>query len=398
MNPIASFAQDDVESLLHQYGVADIVYGTTTTTTMTTTTTQPNGSTTTTTTQTTTSTGDDSLDALLREADQIYENSKSVTRTTPAMTKPATPTTTANPAAMNPVTTKPAAMTTVAKPAATNPVASNPASTNPVASNHATTTPVAATTFVQSRTSYYALLSEYEKKLYESVYQAVKECQRRIVVAGDLEETTMSNVMSAVTNDHPEFVWMSESYTHEKTMVNDRVEQTEILFSYNSLANSPTQSVQAFESISRGILEEARKQGSKLAMEKYIHDYLVQNVQYQRNGVDQSAYSAIVSRQTVCAGFARAFKYFMDQLGIPTYVVSGQLEGGEHSWNLVNLDGRWYNVDVTSDSIEIHEAGGVYKQTDYRLFNKSDREFRAMGYVRESEYLASGVRLPSCDD
>lgn len=55
---------------------------------------------------------------------------------------------------------------------------------------------------------------------------------------------------------------------------------------------------------------------------------------------------------TVCDGYARAYKILMDKAGIPTdYVMGYNRTTGvlEHAWNLVNLDGTWYHVDVTND-------------------------------------------------
>lgn len=50
----------------------------------------------------------------------------------------------------------------------------------------------------------------------------------------------------------------------------------------------------------------------------------------------------------VCEGYAKAFQYLCDLAGIDCYTVTGTLEGREHMWNLVPLDGQNYLVDVTN--------------------------------------------------
>lgn len=84
---------------------------------------------------------------------------------------------------------------------------------------------------------------------------------------------------------------------------------------------------------------------------KAAHDWLVENVHYvDRPGKDQTAYSALVEKQTVCAGYANALKLMLDKMGIPNHTKMGTITGGElHLWNIVELDGQWYHVDPTWD-------------------------------------------------
>ena len=102
-------------------------------------------------------------------------------------------------------------------------------------------------------------------------------------------------------------------------------------------------------------------------LEKVIsaHDWLVTNCQYDpyigtggkyiaSDGTvynDEPAvytsYGAFVNHNVVCQGYALAFKVLMDRAGIPCcYVKSDAMN---HAWNIVQLDGNWYHVDVTWD-------------------------------------------------
>ena len=117
--------------------------------------------------------------------------------------------------------------------------------------------------------------------------------------------------------------------------------------------------------------------------EKYVHDKLIEKVSYHLGAeMNQSVYSALVNGQTVCAGYARAFQYLMQQLGIPCYYCTGYA-GEEHAWNIVALDDGYYNVDVTWDDSD----GGRY---DY--FNKTDMDY-ASSHVRQD----LSVYLPPCN-
>ena len=97
--------------------------------------------------------------------------------------------------------------------------------------------------------------------------------------------------------------------------------------------------------------------------------------------MNQSAYSALVNGQTVCAGYARAFQYLMQQLNIPCYYCTGY-SGQDHAWNIIKLEQKYYNVDVTWDDTT---------PSTYDYYNKSDAEF-ADTHVRKG----LSVYLPVC--
>ncbi len=61
-----------------------------------------------------------------------------------------------------------------------------------------------------------------------------------------------------------------------------------------------------------------------------------------------SEYGALVNGQAICTGYAKAFAYLAQQSGVYSIVVSGDLYGVAHMWNMVWLEGEWYYVDVTA--------------------------------------------------
>ena len=61
--------------------------------------------------------------------------------------------------------------------------------------------------------------------------------------------------------------------------------------------------------------------------------------------LQHTAYGALVNKEAVCEGYAKAYKLLMDAMGIPCDVVINE----EHAWNVVCLEGKWYLVDVTND-------------------------------------------------
>lgn len=104
---------------------------------------------------------------------------------------------------------------------------------------------------------------------------------------------------------------------------------------------------------------------------KILHDYLVYTVDYDVNGMKKynestdadkytnmtryfadsvfEAKGAIINRLAVCQGYAEAFKLLMDKINVKSFIVYGTADGVNHAWNMVEIDGYWYHVDVTYD-------------------------------------------------
>ena len=108
--------------------------------------------------------------------------------------------------------------------------------------------------------------------------------------------------------------------------------------------------------------------GSQYNQIKQVHDWFVDNLEY---GTDNgrsayNIYGALTMKQVVCEGYAEGFKCIMDQIGIPCILVCGQATNSEgntenHEWNYVQLDGKWYGIDVTWDDPIISGGRTTFK-------------------------------------
>ena len=90
-------------------------------------------------------------------------------------------------------------------------------------------------------------------------------------------------------------------------------------------------------------------------MEKafYVHDWLVQNIAYDREHYaddvqdDHNLRGALLDGTAVCDGYAKTYALALRKLGITSVLVTSKDIG--HAWNMVQLDGSWYQVDCTWD-------------------------------------------------
>lgn len=135
---------------------------------------------------------------------------------------------------------------------------------------------------------------------------------------------------------------------------------------------------------------------------KAIYDYICLNVVYDYDNLNDptyllkhSAYAALINGKAVCQGYALLFYRLALELGIDCRIVTGQSEGQNHAWNIVKLNGKYYNVDSTWDA-EYFDKRGVYN-----YFLKSDADFdehiRDAEHSSESFYAAYPMHTESYD-
>lgn len=88
---------------------------------------------------------------------------------------------------------------------------------------------------------------------------------------------------------------------------------------------------------------------SELKKIRLIHDYIISNCEYDLSSRYNSAYGALIKKQSACQGYAGlAYKMFTEA-GIECRIVTGISTGSPHAWNIVKLDGKWYFIDCTWD-------------------------------------------------
>ena len=228
---------------------------------------------------------------------------------------------------------------------------------------------------------YYGMLNKRYHDLYKQIYYEVSNLNSVIKPKVSISRYDLPQVVEAVIYDHPELFYLSNRYSF-KYNASDMV--YEITVKFNSLVKDYDANKLAFDNEINNIVTMANMYSTDYEKEKYVHDYLYDNVVYDsKSSYNQSAYSALVNGSSVCAGYSKAFQLIMTRLGIPTYYVTGD-SYGDHAWNLVRIDGVYYNVDVTWDDTSY---------SNYTYFNISDEDIsvnhsrRGMAiYLPEANY------------
>lgn len=86
-----------------------------------------------------------------------------------------------------------------------------------------------------------------------------------------------------------------------------------------------------------------------------LNNYLVDTITYDETlnrANTRNIYGALIEKQVVCEGYAKALKYVLDAIDIPCVLVSGTATNADgqtesHLWNYVQIEQNWYAVDST---------------------------------------------------
>lgn len=134
---------------------------------------------------------------------------------------------------------------------------------------------------------------------------------------------------------------------------------------------------------------------SPAEQELAIHDWMIDHTAYDESQAlpnRNHPYGLLIEGQVVCMGYANTFQLFMDLLDIPCVTVTSTT----HAWNLVQLDGEWYGVDVTWDDPlgSFVDVPATDEPEHHRYFNVTSDFLRQTGHEWDDSTVpeAEGTR------
>lgn len=85
--------------------------------------------------------------------------------------------------------------------------------------------------------------------------------------------------------------------------------------------------------------------GSEYDMALWLHDWTLDQLEYDHSLNWCSAESGLTRRQGTCESYQRIYSKLLDAAGIG----NGRITGNGHTWNAVKIDGKWCQMDLTWD-------------------------------------------------
>lgn len=218
----------------------------------------------------------------------------------------------------------------------------------------------------------YNQLSSVQKAVYEKLVEAAKDHTARVDISGlKVKASDFDKVYWAFDYDNPQFLALGSGYSYYYYPSTGYMQSFTISYGRTQAQVGIIQ--KKFDATVKDVVNAAKNQLTDYGKLKYIHDWIVNNTDYSLTGpaYKSEADGAVVYGKALCEGYSKAFMYMAQELGFDCICVVGWANGTAHMWNMVNLDGMWYHVDVTFDD-PIVSGGGNMLSHEYFLLSTYD--------------------------
>lgn len=204
-----------------------------------------------------------------------------------------------------------------------------------------------------------------ESHLYQSLL-AEEETISFTFLEGDVDEESLHLAMSRLLASRWNLFFVSQTYTLK--LEGERVVymRPQYLFSGPTLSQKREEIDAHLHQILSGISHAT----SPLEVVFYLHDYLICQFSYDDTHTTYDLYGMLTTKTGVCQAYALLFSALCESAHIPCEVVL--CFSKQHEWNLVNLYGNWYHIDLTWDETELPYLGRV----PHRFFLLDDQTLR----------------------
>ena len=175
-----------------------------------------------------------------------------------------------------------------------------------------------------------------------------------------LINTQIVSVVLQVIRENPVFYFLAPSYSvgWTQTGLNPKVWNVSLICDGTyATASARSQMNTKIINYGTGLIENKDVNNkSDYQIVKMINDNLKANLSYayktdghtpEDSPWAHSVVGLYYNNKGVCECYAKNFKLYCDLLKVDSMFVVGTGNGGAHAWNIVEIDGNWYGIDVT---------------------------------------------------
>lgn len=234
---------------------------------------------------------------------------------------------------------------------------------------------------------YYEQLNKEQQKAYYAMKEGLLQLQDSFAVPM-LTKKELSDIYFMIRMDCPE-IFYSVTFTYRYYPDSSAVEMIpKYLFTKDKIKEHR----QAMESRVKKLARQAVELDEK-GKELYIHDFIVENVKYDKLKKEYSheIIGALGNGVAVCEGMAKAVKILCDEMNLWCIIALSEANPDKgikyrHAWNVIRINGQYYHMDATFDNTLSRDDTVRY---DY--LNLSDKQIQ-----RDHEPVI--WKIPVCND
>lgn len=221
--------------------------------------------------------------------------------------------------------------------------------------------------------------SQQYPKAYEAIIRGIENLETEIDLTeanipfeNTNEKSIVSYIFKEVIDENPQFFYINKSYSykHNYSVIKS------LTVSYTADNESINKIRSDFEEASQRFLSLVNDEMTDYEKALVLHDAIAINCEYDVADTigtnSYNAYGVLCDGKAVCQGYAYAYKYLLDRIGIENHIVSSDIM--KHAWNIVKIGDSFYHVDLTMDDPVYDKIG----RADHKYFLLSD------GYIQNN--------------
>ena len=237
---------------------------------------------------------------------------------------------------------------------------------------------------------YYQQLDKQQQSVYFAILKGVQNLEEEFLIPR-CDGEMLYDIFFRMRLDHPEIFWTSGfRYKYYPDSPN-LIFVPEYLFRKDKILEHQKAMTARVEKLTR-----PAKQLSEEEKEKYVHDFICENIRYDKlkKPYSHEIIGPLGQGVGVCEGIAKAVKVLLDALGVWCIIAlcGNNPEKGikyRHTWNIVKIGGKYYHLDATFDNTLTSDSRQEEIRYDY--FQLSDKQI-----FRDHEPLIAPA--PKCVD
>lgn len=195
----------------------------------------------------------------------------------------------------------------------------------------------------------YASLEGDKKLAYDIIVAALKNHEKTVTFPSDIKITSADycDIYQQIYNTEHTIFYIDTQMKYTTNVKTQTIVSADLCYIYtgDEVASMQKKIDERASAITSKITDDM----SEYKIVKMFFDELASSCVYDVDASNcRDIYGCFVTQRAVCGGYAKAFSYLCDKVGIQSLTITGDFDTVPHMWNMVNIGGEWYHVDVTA--------------------------------------------------
>ena len=215
----------------------------------------------------------------------------------------------------------------------------------------------------------YSALNDKQKELYDTLLNCYKNFDTQIEIFATEDDVKIAH--KAIIADNPDLFYVNGYVTDANMGVLFKTSKSFQLYpNYICSKEDYENYLATVDAKCNKILAGIDANASDYDKSKFVFEQIIDMTKYTADAENaQNMLSVFLAGKAVCNGYSQSYSYLMHKLNIPCAMITGQLQGVAHTWNIAVLDNDFYISDLTSGDSSYVYNDEKFDYCDYSYLN-----------------------------